>query len=207
MIDFSNLSSHQILKADEIIVLYAKVKSIIIQAEQDTGEAIIASINEQRNSYDHFLRALADISKYDFEIDKAKGHLYRAAYDAYEILAISKLDIIKSLLRKYDADLLNKAYPKFINERYHQISQIEKLLVKARERKTDFINNTSNFDTYEIAVNQLIEIADEVVNHIPLILKQRKREFNKKIIIGVGGPIGFGILLLIIEHYLLPIFK
>ncbi len=88
MIAFSNLSSHQTLKANDIIWLYSKVKSIIIEAEQETGEAIIACINEQRNSYDHFLRAISEISKYDFEIDKDKGHLYRVAYDAYEIFAI-----------------------------------------------------------------------------------------------------------------------
>lgn len=206
MIDFKAISSEQVSKFEEILALYTKVKSIIIQAEQETGKAIIACINEQRNSYDHFLRALQNESKFSYEIDKAKGHLYRAAYDAYEILAIGKLESIKILLRKYDADLLNKTYPKFIGERYQQVVNIEKLLVTAREKKTDFIGNTTNFELYEHAVNQLIEIHNEVVVFLPLISMQNKKQRNNNIMIGIGGTIGGGVILLIIEHFVLPLF-
>ena len=86
---------------------YFVVKELIIKAENLEKEKRlpINAINELRNALDHIMRVLAkEFKVYDGNVNiqqnliEALEHIYRAGYDACDVIAITLLEEIENLL-------------------------------------------------------------------------------------------------------------
>ena len=91
-----------------IVTLYREVKGYVIASEKLSSGARVSipALNELRNAFDHYMRAEyiwkhgaqpgegaePDIFKYcEKNLQKALGHVYRAGYDALDIIALNKV--------------------------------------------------------------------------------------------------------------------
>lgn len=197
----------------ELYKLYDEVKNVVLLAEYENKEKkfIITSVNELRNSLDHIMRSVVDPAKMERHFDKAKGHIYRAGYDAYEIIAITKLNDILKVREQFSYEAIIEAYPEYHTKIVPATELAKKTLVNARshkeiDKKVDRASKEKEFfDEFESVVKTLIEIVDDLNLHLSGIkeaqdnLKKRKR--NKTIMYIIG--IFISILLLIFEYNVL----
>ncbi|WOE69106.1 hypothetical protein RZR97_08290 [Hydrogenimonas thermophila] len=172
----------------EIASLYKEIKKIVLLAENenDEKEVILSSVNEMRNALDHLMRCYDSPNEDDClkQIDKAKGHLYRAGYDAYELLGIEATTIIKELLEKYDILAILIVFPDYFTEIYPIVSELEKQLADARAYKKvgyDFYNDDGEidveriqkaFEEYSKTIDRLLSIKDNIISKIPELQKK-----------------------------------
>src|SRR5688572_11625691 len=124
-------------KLNELKELYVEVKEVIILAENfdDAHEVYLSPLNELRNSFDHIMRCLIYPDKLDNEFDEAKEHLYRAGYDAYEVLAINVADAIIKKVEKYNAEVISTVFPTYYTDIRPQLIDIQVDLGDARAHK------------------------------------------------------------------------
>jgi hypothetical protein len=93
----------------QLIVFYGRVKELVIASERydPDAELSITAFGELRNALDHVMKAESadygftpadELNKhslneyYNIHVGKARAHLYRAAYDAYDVISIQVLD-------------------------------------------------------------------------------------------------------------------
>lgn len=99
----------------QLVMLYRGVKGDVICSEKLSKRTAISApaVNELRNAFDHNMRADAvwrhgasvpdgvesDAFRYcEKNIEKAIGHVYRAGYDAFDIISLDKIQRIKRYL-------------------------------------------------------------------------------------------------------------
>jgi len=195
----------------ELFKLYIEVKEIVLLAEYENKQQkfIISSVNELRNSLDHIMRTIGDPATLDKNFDKAKGHLYRAGYDAYEIIVMSKLAEIKDIKEQFKLEAITTAYPDYFTKVVPVISKAKKELVSARANKK--IDNglvekdeEKHFTTFEGIATTLIKLVDEINLHVDGI-KEAQQEIRRKfwrniIITTILSSLIIGFILLSIEY-------
>jgi len=202
----------------EISVLYKEIKQIVLLAENvnDKKEVILSSINEMRNAFDHLMRCYDEenIEKCNKQIEKSKGHLFRAGYDAYELLAIETIKNIKLNFKNYTPDIILQVFPNYYNEIVFLIDDFEKNLAKVRGNKKigyDFYDEDGEinskkieeaFNNYENIVTKLLDLKDDITKKIPALEKAKKEmkktKFKEIIIASIVSAIFGAIISLII---------
>ena len=102
----------------QLVTLYKDVKAYVISSEKLSKDSRISvpALNELRNAFDHNMRADAvwrhgeplpdgvesDAFTYcEKNIEKAIGHVYRAGYDALDIIALGKIRLIKKYVDSF----------------------------------------------------------------------------------------------------------
>jgi UDP-N-acetylmuramyl tripeptide synthase len=149
--------------------LYKTVKHLVLLSEYYNSKQgiVVSTINELRNSLDHIMRALFDAAKSKDELFKAKGHLYRAAYDASEVIIIDRLEYINQFKNEVGFYALNKAYPEYYTEVLPEISVIKEELAVTRENP----NSVERIGRYEATIEQLILICNNLDAITPILGK------------------------------------
>jgi hypothetical protein len=116
----------------KIASLYIKVKEYVIVSEKlSLGARVsVAALNELRNAFDHCMRVDAarhgltkpgdGAEQHSFtyrekNLQKALGHVYRAGYDALDILAISKIREIETYVDSYRISTRYRVIPDYTN--------------------------------------------------------------------------------------------
>jgi len=155
------------------------------------------------------MRTIGDPATLDKNFDKAKGHLYRAGYDAYEIIVMSKLAEIKDIKEQFKLEAITTAYPDYFTKVVPVISKAKKELVSARANKK--IDNglvekdeEKHFTTFEGIATTLIKLVDEINLHVDGI-KEAQQEIRRKfwrniIITTILSSLIIGFILLSIEY-------
>jgi hypothetical protein len=194
-------------KFHELFTLYREVKEIVFLAEYENKEQkyIISSVNELRNTLDHIMRSFDSPESLEKNFDKAKGHLYRAGYDGYEIVVISKLNEIKTIKEQFKFEAITTAYPDYFTKVIPIVSKAKKQLVSARANKKidngfDIQTEEKHFFQFETIATELIQIVDDINLHIEGIVetqKEIKKRFWRNSIFSV---LVIGIILLLIEY-------
>ncbi|MGV8092841.1 MAG: hypothetical protein AB2L24_13370 [Mangrovibacterium sp.] len=199
----------------ELFKLYKEVKDIVFLAEYENKEQkyIISSVNELRNTLDHIMRSFDSPESLEKNFDKAKGHLYRAGYDGYEIIVVSKLAEIKEIKEQFKLEAIITAYPEYFTKDIPIIQRAKNQLVIARANKKidnglDKEVEKKHYDQFENIATELIKTVDNLRLHIDGISEVHqnlvKKERKNKLIIAVLAPliIGLvvGILILFIEY-------
>jgi hypothetical protein len=160
-------------KFSELYNLYKEVKNIVFLAEYENKEQkyIISSVNELRNTLDHIMRSFDSPEFMDSSFDKAKGHLYRAGYDAYEIVVLSKLAEIKNLKEEFRIEAISLAYPEYFSIDIPTIKKAQLELASARGNK--HIDNgiilsveEKHFSKFESIATDLIKTVENLNLHI-----------------------------------------
>jgi hypothetical protein len=176
----------------EVKDLYAEVKEIIILAENfdSTTDVYLSPLNELRNTLDHIMRSFIYPDKLDSEFSEAKEHLYRAGYDAYEVLSINVSSRIVKCIENYNADTITKVFPTYYTEIKQKIINIKIELAEERaHKKLNPDTGTKSFTPYKDKVSDLINSLKICEFKIP-DLQREKTKSNIKII----GTLVIGIL-------------
>ena len=108
----------------QIVALYVEVKKHVVTSEKLSPGARVSvpALNELRNAFDHYMRAEAvwrhgvnpgqgaeqDPLKYcEKNLQKSLGHVYRAGYDALDILALNRIRQIEKYVDSYRISTLH----------------------------------------------------------------------------------------------------
>jgi hypothetical protein len=176
----------------DLFELYEEVKKIILLAEYEISQQyLVASANELRSALDHIMRTIGDRSTLFKNFDKAKGHIYRAGYDAYEILAIAKINEIKKIKEQFSYNAIVAVYSKYLTDVLPQLEIAKQELVFARGHKDiqpkdiDATHEKKYFTNFGIIVAKLTELADDINKYIPSFKeaqRHRRIDFYRDII-------------------------
>jgi hypothetical protein len=188
----------------ELGILYSKTKKYILRAEQVDPESRsnIAIFKEQRDALDHVMRALweyfekggeADGTYLYAQIDNAKGHMFRAAYDALDGTGVSyKLRIDKAMLG-ISNDAISAVYPKYFDHLI-EIDELDKKLVEHRNAKDEQRTKMSNLDDYCASIERLDELSKTVIGKTPAFQDWQKRNRRRTAIWVIAVPTGLILL-------------
>jgi hypothetical protein len=193
-------SKEQILSyMEELSAIYKTVKPLILLAEYYNSNQgiVLSSMNELRNSFDHIMRSFFEGADSKEEFFKAKGHLFRAAYDACEIIIIDRLEYINLFKNTVGFNLLYKAYPDYYTKVLPFISQVKENLGSLRQNP----NSLERINEYQIMAAQLIETCDDLNKAAPFINEKYKKidtTTNQQIsvVVSVLGFIGIAVSVL-----------
>lgn len=154
-------------KLTELSEIYKSVKHIFLLVEYYNGKKgiVVSSINELRSAFDHIMRAMTkdDSSGLEDEIDSAKKHLFRAAYDACEVIILDRLDYIESLKNRASYRVLSKVYPDYVTEILPFAAKLKKEVVEVRQ----IDNLEERVKQYEEKITQIIDYSERLEQQIP----------------------------------------
>lgn len=204
---------------DKLSSLYSEIKQIVLLAENVTAEkaVVLSAINELRNAFDHIMRCHLDECDYTEHVRKAKGHLYRAGYDAYEIIAIDISEWIKKLLSEYKAPVIARILPDYYTKILPLVDSLEKRLRDARANKK--VGNSSThtesnilekvkeeFEEYSNLVTELSQVKDNIEAAIPTIEKIDSATQKLNVITKQLKPYSSDLITKCIDNYYTEIF-
>ncbi|MHB0939702.1 MAG: hypothetical protein ACYDCO_27705 [Armatimonadota bacterium] len=221
----------------KILEFYPRIKRLVCLCEKVDPEqrANLSPIAELRSALDHIMRAHSrlygitvqfddepgesvteeDTDRYEYcrkHLDKARGHLYRAGYDAYDVISMALLDDIYAM----EQSVSKQAF-------FTVIKEGPELLKKADEAKEWFTSAKAGRDVesssaeqgvqfaeYEKANTQLAEIRDTIRGYMRLLTEydrektRRDRRESLKFLLQVAGILVavFGLIVAIIKLFL-----
>lgn len=184
-----------------------KVKEVVVASERQSHEQKISipAVIEIRSAFDHIARVhavmycdgvndnLAESGLSSFEyctknLDKAHGHLYRAAYDAYDVIAISLQKEIERLLNSISRETLFAVVPDAHNMIYIPYHEARKLVTQEKTYKdvTSRTEEEKQFKQYETATNQLLDVKETILKHMAALVEydKEKTPWKKLAIVG-----------------------
>jgi hypothetical protein len=193
---------------------YTKANKLVIASERLDKEQRLsgAAITELRAVLAHLMRVdlvlfdLVNESKIKektglslFEycrknIDKAKGHLFRAAYDAYDVMAISLAEKIIFYLDSISTDALYTIVPNATNEIALPFREAQDMISHAKVEKDigTWEEEKQEFRDYERSANALEAILSKIEEVLPNLVKydnELKRKNRTHLLLAVIGLI------------------
>ena len=154
-------------KLTELSEIYKSVKHIFLLVEyyNEKKGVVVSSVNELRSAFDHVMRAMTkdDEEGLNDEIDSAKKHLYRAAYDACEVIILDRLNYIEQLKSMISMNALVKVFPEYATEVLPFAAELKKEVVEVRK-----ISNLENrVKEYENKITKIIEYSEQLEQKMP----------------------------------------
>jgi hypothetical protein len=178
----NNSAESFLTKLHEIKELYIEVKEAIILAENfdPSNDVLLSPLTEIRNSLDHIMRSLIYTDKVDIELDEAKEHLYRAGYDAYEVLAINVAQTIVKIIEEYEVEIISSVFPKYYSEIKPNLVDIQVELGEARAHKRlNPDTGTKSFTPYKEKISTLIKQLKACQGHVPSLQSEKRKKRSK----------------------------
>jgi hypothetical protein len=145
--------------------MYEDVKMVTILAETISEQVISLSVQEVRNSFDHLMSCFKkDINvDVDKEFENATEHLFRGGIYAIEVLIMTKLKNLDSIIEGYKKRKFSKKSQKF----YVEILQFKnEIIFNFAQIKKDTIDRVDKFRIYNKYVEKLILYESEVYKKI-----------------------------------------
>jgi hypothetical protein len=186
-------------KLHELSSIYNQVKRVILRSEYEGPHQkyLLASANEIRNAFDHVMRAVSGDSNIEGEFKEARAHLYRAGYDAYEIMAMNMIEDIHGYKKDYGYEVIVAACPEYNTSIVPLVNEIKKELSEVRSTKPDVKSNSVFFNKYTGIIERLQAAHKQLNDCIPkfrtikstAVLLQEiediKKEYGTKVIVDV----------------------
>jgi len=106
----------------ELVKLYALTKEYVLKSEELDPESRcnIAVFKEQRDALDHLMRGLADVLNssprsdyFAVQIERARGHLFRAAYDSLDGMAVRFKLRLNEVIKGVSKDAIQAVFPDY----------------------------------------------------------------------------------------------
>lgn len=181
-----------------------KTKGVVIDAESldIKGNTYMQPMNEQRYSYDHFVRAITYESNNDSgekvknALTSAIGHLQRAYSDSVEWMLVSISQEYQDTLKDFSKEQIDEGFPEYyskirpslkemtdlVNE-YKKGKRIEQIedSVEMTEQQATFFNNFSNQFYSDDFVQILKRHLSSLHNHEQELIQISKRDSKKNI--------------------------
>lgn len=196
----------------EILRVYTTTKRLVLRAEELDAEnrSNISVFKEQRDALDHLMRALAkhlEGSEQDdyipLQIDKAKGHLYRASYDSVDGIVVSTKIRIEEMLKGVSNESISAVLPSYWSEILPRIDSISEKIAQHRELKDVGDLTGDHLDEYLRDAEDLSDIGHRIASCIHAMQEHGKRTRWKKIQDKLFWPLAVGVILLLIRLILM----
>ena len=185
--------------SERLAELYESVKPIFLLVEyfNEKDGIVLTSMNEIRSAFDHTMRALRCDSSQSLEdeFDKARKHLYRAAYDACEIMVLDRLDFIGRLKRGIPYDVLVRFYPEYATEILPLTLRLRR---EAAEIRT-MADSKERLDEYCSLILKLIDYTEQLEKVLPAVKKYKKRQDMESFYSPTFVSIVFGAVLVMVS--------
>jgi hypothetical protein len=227
---------HLLGLSGQVVSLYFKVKKYVIQSEKLSSGARISipALNELRNAYDHYMRSEAvwrhglqlkkgteqDPFKYcEKNLHKALGHVYRAGYDALDIIALNRIREIERYVDSYRISTIYKVIHDYATRIRKPYTDAVKKCDEAKQGKDIEPEKTDEhpvfFAKYEAAISELDSVlevlhnSDEGIREVEEATLKKESEAAKQYrkqrnlaIIGIGVTLIVGIIGVVVTYRL-----
>lgn len=194
-----------------IVELYQRTKSLLLFAEEYnlSWKTFLQPLLEQRSALDHICRAMAVETRINAEgnhdevpknLDKAKGHLYRAFFDTADWLSIELRNSIIEGLNEYDSECIKKAIPNYYSKIRPDIVEINEEIAEARNNKdvTSRTGTIEQIEKYTGLIDKLSEYYKQIIK-AKESLEELKNEQRKKSWKSIIIQIVVGLLLIVVS--------
>lgn len=198
-------------KLTELSEIYKSVKHIFLLVEYYNGKKgiVVSSINELRSAFDHVMRAVTkeDFAGLEDEIDSAKKHLFRAAYDACEVIILDRLDYIESLKGMVSFKSIAEIYPEYVTDILPFAAQLKKEIVDVRQ--VDDLEE--RVKEYEDKIARIIDYSEKLELYMPAADKLKEEEdvrslFSPTIVASIAGIVLAMVALLVVLFPQIPVY-
>ena len=211
-----------------LVDFHPTVKGLVARCElTDPGQrAPIAAVAELRSALDHIMRAhrvmygLVDEqeildhkdvpSVYEYcriNIDKGLGHLYRAGYDAYDLLCLRMNQDIHTMLVDRETDVLYAVVPEYasLKASLDELRETTLAGLKVDKDVEGASQEKSVYDRYEEAMNTLSHVRDTLQAYIEQVLEYEE-EMRHRDRSGVVIQVLIAVVFLLLGYFALPYF-
>jgi len=202
---------------------YAITKELLLFGEQVDPEnrTLPQVINELRNCLDHIMRVVLfklGLSKHNeanyvkINLDKAYGHVYRAAYDALDWISLTLKGRVIDELQGFSLDTIQAVLPEYFKEikpRFEEIITNEVTIL--RMEKDVAQKSEENLAKYGQVVAEMKRLFNLIVNRKSALVEYQTRQVKSqrkqliqsiivKIIIGVVSGVVVGLVVWHLTH-------
>lgn len=161
---------------DDIIQLFEEAERKITSSEVYAEELSISSINEQRYSLYHLLRAIGNretVGEIKKEIRNVKKHLIRSIYDSNELTALFFLKKIDEFSSDYRLVNVTKIIPEY-GDFMIEVQEIKKRITDTKKSGEDeFLSHKSSMVNRLAEINEVIQQARKYLNEMSENQKSR----------------------------------
>jgi len=172
-----------------ITELYAVAKTLILKAEEYTHKADLQPMKELRDAFDHVMDCYAvcfglnsGVSRDNFQpyivthLDKAYGHVYRAAYDTLDLFTVILRETIRDDLSGYNNETICAVIPEYYQQIKPSIISLSQKIAEFRDGKDVAVElRHSTLITYSQEAGQLVTYHAAVTSKIPALEEYRKK--------------------------------
>ena len=190
----------------DLVSLYTKTKKLVLLAEQldPESKSNIAIFKEQRDALDHLMRALEDALPpseerrgdryFQLQIDKARGHLFRAAYDALDGLAVSCKIRISEAMHGISNESIHAVYGDYYKHLV-EIERVDREIADRRNAKDIGDHTLQNLEGYHAEVEKLCQVVKDCQSHTAALWDWQTRDSKTKFKEKFFWPIIIGLIL------------
>ena len=183
----------------ELNVLYSKTKRFVLRMEQVDPESRsnLAIFKEQRDALDHVMRALAEFFEKgedadgDYmcqQLDNARGHLFRAAYDALDGAGISYKLRIRDAMEGISNEAISAVYPAYYTAALPDVYEVENRITEHRQHKDERRTTMPDLDGYSETIDRLYAHNNDILQRIPAFQEWQMRHRRKIIFWSIIFP-------------------
>lgn len=197
----------------ELVTLYTKTKKLVLLAEQlDTeSKSNIAIFKEQRDALDHLMRALEEAlppsegkkpnGYFRLQLDKARGHLFRAAYDALDGLAVSCKFRIKEAMEGISIDAIRAVYPDYYTHLV-EVERIDRVIADRRNAKDIGGDSLQNLAAYHDEVEKLCSFVKDCQSRTRALWDWQERDSKSKLKEKLFWPLVLAVIVSVVNAWL-----
>lgn len=163
----------------DLAVLYGRTKALILKAEEFDPESKsnISVFKEQRDALDHIMRSVAAVldpaqaKNEEYvrkQFDKATSHLYRAAYDSLDGIAVSCRLIMSESMVGVSPQAITSVFPEYwdlINE-FHGIQE---KITEQRHKKDIGDETHGNLLEYCVLAERACKVVEDIRSKRPAL--------------------------------------
>lgn len=192
---------HDIQQLKELSVLYIQAKGLILYSEEvdPDSRSNLQVIKELRDSHDHIMRVIAfrlaklapekellsgDYGDYcEINIQKAFGHVYRAAFDALDGTIVSLRQKVSEILANYHLDVIKGVLPDYWETRV-KLEKLTTTIAQHRARKDVGTDIGRSLDDYVADVESIKAFYTKLLQACPALdeysVKKRQEEERER---------------------------
>lgn len=203
----------------DLAEIYSKAKQMILLAEEldPSFRSNIMVFKELRDSNDHLMRLFEEWfvngSSQDerymlAQIDKARGHVFRAGYDAIDGIVVSHKIKVSRAMDKISNEAIDAVFPEY----YEHASDVDLLNSKIANHRNDkdvADDSLQNLESYATDAAKVAEFCKNCLAKVPHMIRWDKKKrwgnFLEKVVlalvIGIVTAMVGSITLPIAERY------
>jgi hypothetical protein len=184
----------------ELAEIYVKAKLMVLLAEEldPSFRSNVMVIKELRDSNDHLMRLFEEWfinpapeknEKYMLaQIDKARGHIFRAGYDAIDGIVVSYKIKAAKAMEKISNEAITAIYPDYYSHAV-EVDILSEKVAFHRNEKDVADDSLKNLEDYAEDAKRVATFCKTALSHVPRMIhwdkKQRRADIWEKVILAI----------------------